>query len=76
MAESRLDRKFIGNLTVEHGVYLLVFVLAIVLRTYTLGVRPYHHDESIHAFYSWKITDAGVDDYRYDPVYHGPVLYY
>ena len=76
MAESNLDRKFIGNLTVEQTLYLLVFVVAILLRMYDLGVRPYHHDESIHAFYSWKITDAGLGDYRYDPVYHGPVLYY
>lgn len=76
MTESTLDRKFIGNLTVEQALYIAIFIVAIVLRTYALGVRPYHHDESIHAFYSWKVTDAGLGDYRYDPVYHGPVLYY
>jgi uncharacterized protein (TIGR03663 family) len=76
MAESPLDRKFIGNITVEKAIYIAVFIVAIVLRTYSLGPRPYHHDESIHAFYSWKVTDAGLGDYRYDPVYHGPVLYY
>ncbi len=76
MEKSALDRKFLGNLTVEQTLYVVIFVAAIFLRTYDLGVRPYHHDESIHAFFSWKIVQNGVGDYKYDPVYHGPVLYY
>lgn len=76
MAESVLDRKLIGRLTIERAVYLIAFVFAIVLSLYELGERPYHHDESIHAFYSWKISREGVGSYRYDPVYHGLVLYY
>jgi uncharacterized protein (TIGR03663 family) len=76
MTESVLDRKFAGRYTVEQCLYVAVFVIAIALRLYDLGPRPYHHDESIHAFFSWKIVDQGVKDYNYDPVYHGPVLYY
>ena len=75
MTESALDRKF-GRLTAEQCLYLAIFAIALFLRLYHLGVRPYHHDESIHAFFSWKITQQGVGDYQYDPVYHGPVLYY
>ncbi len=75
MAESILDRKLAGRLRVEHAIYLAVGSAAAVLFTYRLGVRPYHHDESIHAFFSWKIVHDGVSSYRYDPVYHGPVLY-
>ena len=76
MAESVLDRKILGRLSLEQTLYVLVFALAVLLRAYDLGARPYHHDESIHAFFSWKITQEGVQDYRYDPVYHGPLLYY
>ena len=76
MEESALDRKTIGGLTVEQIVYIVVFLLAVFLRTYELGLRPYHHDESIHAFFSWKILENGLGDYKYDPVYHGPLLYY
>ena len=76
MAESVLDRKFAGNLTVEKTIYLVVFLAALLLRTIDLGQRPYHHDESIHAYFSWKILDDGFGSYRYDPVYHGPLLYY
>lgn len=75
-SESTLDRKLIGNLSLERCIYLLVFAVAVFTRLYIAGERPYHHDESIHAFFSWKITQDGVGEYQYDPVYHGPALYY
>jgi len=73
---SALDRKWIGDLTVEKWIFLVLFAIGIFLRFYHLGVRPYHHDESIHAVFSWKIINEGLKSYSYDPVYHGPVLYY
>ncbi len=74
--QSALDRKTIGGLTVEQALYILFVLVAVFLRTYELGLRPYHHDESIHAFFSWKVLQNGVSDYKYDPVYHGPTLYF
>lgn len=71
-----LDRKVVGELTVEKLAYLVLFVVAVVSRFWEAGVRPLHHDESIHAVFSWKIVTEGVGSYRYDPVYHGPLLYY
>jgi uncharacterized protein (TIGR03663 family) len=73
---SGLDRKIVGKYTLEQVLYVAIILLAIFLRTYHLGVRPYHHDESIHAFFSWKIVQNGPIEYRYDPVYHGPLLYF
>ncbi|MEO8603854.1 MAG: flippase activity-associated protein Agl23 [bacterium] len=74
--QSALDRPLIGGLTREQVIYIVIGLVAIFLRTYDLGVRPYHHDESIHAFFSWKILQNGFGEYRYDPVYHGPTLYF
>ena len=71
-----LDRQVIGTLTLEKCVYIAVFAVALLTRLYDLGPRPFHHDESIHAFFSWKVVDEGVGSYQYDPVYHGPLLYY
>ncbi|UUX93502.1 flippase activity-associated protein Agl23 [Methanoplanus endosymbiosus] len=34
----------------------------------------FHHDEAIHAWFSWTLLTTG--EYVYDPVYHGPFLYY
>lgn len=75
-AASALDRVWLGGLTVEKWIFLVVFLIGVVLRLYDLGVRPYHHDESIHAVFSWKILKDGLNSYSYDPVYHGPVLYF
>ncbi len=71
-----LDRPVLGRLRLEHVLYLSLLLLAAALRLAWLGHRPLHHDESIHAYYSWRILTVGPSDYRYDPVYHGPALYY
>jgi uncharacterized protein (TIGR03663 family) len=48
---------------------LLLFGAA--LRLLLLGQGVYSHDEAIHADFALKFLN-----YRYDPVYHGPVLYH
>ena len=52
---------------------VLLFV-AIFTRFFHLGDRPLHHDESIHAHQSYSLMKDG--NWRYDPAYHGPFLYY
>src|SRR6185295_2765256 len=71
-----LDRPTLGRLRLEPLLHISILLVALVLRLVWLGARPLHHDESIHAYYSWRILTVGPDDYRYDPVYHGPALYY
>lgn len=75
MAESALDRK-LGRYTLEQVAHAVLLAIALFLRLFLLEQKPQHHDESIHAFFSWKITEDGIAHYQYDPVYHGPVLYY
>ncbi|MEO8430932.1 MAG: flippase activity-associated protein Agl23 [Acidobacteriota bacterium] len=53
------------------GLFLLA---AVATRFIDLGGRPLHHDESIHAFQSYTLSKEG--NWRYDPAYHGPFLYY
>jgi len=71
-----LDRRVFGNVTVEKLAYIVLILVIAASRLYDAGIRPLHHDESIHAVFSWKIVTEGIVSYRYDPVYHGPVLYY
>ena len=71
-----LDRPVLGQFRLEHVLYAVLLLVAAVLRLAWLGHRPLHHDESIHAYYAWRILTVGPSDYRYDPVYHGPALYY
>jgi uncharacterized protein (TIGR03663 family) len=55
---------------------LLAFLAAaaVLTRFWALGDRPLHHDESIHAYQSYSLSKGG--DWKYDPAYHGPFLYY
>ncbi|MGH7896669.1 MAG: flippase activity-associated protein Agl23, partial [Candidatus Binatia bacterium] len=76
LSEQQLDRPLNGRFRVEHAIYGGLLLTACILRMVWLGARPLHHDESIHAYYSWRILTVGPSDYRYDPVYHGPALYY
>lgn len=54
----------------------LATLLAVFLRTYNLDERPPHHDESIHALYSFYGHYDPVNlAYKYDPMLHGPLMY-
>jgi uncharacterized protein (TIGR03663 family) len=58
----------------EKRAWMALLLLAALLRIVALGARPYHHDESIHAWASNRLAYEG--EYVYDPVYHGPVQYF
>ncbi len=50
--------------------YPVLVVAALVARLWDLGSRAMHHDESLHALYSYNL--AVGDGYRHDPMMHGP----
>lgn len=56
------------------GLFLLIFLATIALRFYSLDVKLFHHDEAIHAWFAYRLLTEGT--YSYDPMYHGPFLYY
>ncbi|MEZ5417288.1 MAG: TIGR03663 family protein [Vicinamibacterales bacterium] len=58
----------------ERMAWLALLVLALALRLWDLGARAMTHDESLHAYFSFRLMADGV--YQHDPVYHGPLLYH
>ena len=54
--------------------WLALLALSLGLHLFDLGGRSYHHDEAIHAHAAYNLANNGI--YRYDPTYHGPLLYY
>lgn len=64
---------FLRRIRFEH-LFVLIFIIALVLRFLFLDLKLFHHDEAIHAWFSFKLLMEGT--YIYDPVYHGPLLYY
>ena len=51
-----------------------LIAFALVLRLVALGARPPHHDEAIHCDFAYNLITQGT--YRYDPTYHGPLIYF
>jgi uncharacterized protein (TIGR03663 family) len=54
--------------------WIAIILVAIMLRFSDLGTKPLHHDESMHAFYGWKLFKG--DGYTYNPMMHGPFHYH
>jgi uncharacterized protein (TIGR03663 family) len=58
----------------ELAAYALLVLAALALRLFDLGDRPFHHDESQDAYFSWVFFTTG--DYEYNPLLHGPLRFY
>ena len=58
----------------ELAAYALLTAAALTVRLIDLGDRPFHHDESQDAYFSWILSTEG--DYQYDPLLHGPLRFY
>ncbi|MGQ9548268.1 MAG: flippase activity-associated protein Agl23 [Roseiflexus sp.] len=63
-----------ATLTLEQAGYLVIFLLALISRLWGLGDRALHHDETLHAFFSWLVFRG--EGYVHDPLLHGPFLYF
>jgi uncharacterized protein (TIGR03663 family) len=57
----------------EYLPFIGLMLLGLVLRFWGLGDKAFHHDESLHAFYSWRLFDG--QGYVHDPMMHGPLLF-
>ncbi|HKP53407.1 MAG TPA: flippase activity-associated protein Agl23 [Chloroflexia bacterium] len=75
-----LDRAIeLTRLNWETIAFVGLMLVALFTRLWDLAPRAMHHDESIHAYFSNWFLKSG--DYTsgaggYDPVYHGPFLYF
>ena len=67
------DRPAGFALTLEHAAYAVLFVLALIVHLWGLGDRALHHDETLHAYFSWLLFKG--DGLLHDPLLHGPFLY-
>src|SRR5947209_7994239 len=57
----------------ERAAYLALVGVGLLLRLWDLGTRAVHHDESLHAYYSWNLFVG--HGYAYDPLMHGPLQF-
>ena len=52
----------------------MILILSLVLRLWDLGGQALHHDESLHAVYSWYLYDGR--GYLHNPLMHGPFQFF
>src|SRR5579884_2409708 len=57
----------------ELAAYCAIVLAGFLIRIWDVGARAMHHDESLHAYYSWQLY-AG-HGYSYDPLMHGPLQF-
>ncbi len=55
-------------------IFVLIFLLGLMVRIILPEIKLLHHDEAIHAWFTYDLITKGT--YLYDPMYHGPLLYY
>jgi uncharacterized protein (TIGR03663 family) len=67
-------RPWIRKFLTFRNLFLIIFLLGLFLRLYSLDLKLLHHDEAVHAWFSYKLMTEGA--YTYDPMYHGPLLYF
>ena len=56
------------------SIFVGLGLLAILTRILFLQDKPFHHDESLHAYYSNRVAQGFP--HEYSALLHGPVLYY
>src|SRR5436189_175717 len=54
--------------------FALLTSVAFIMRMWDLGSRAMHHDESLHALFSWYLYVGR--GYVHDPMMHGPFLFH
>ena len=57
----------------EIGAHVALVAVAAVMRLWDLGSRAMHHDESLHAYFSWQLATG--KGFQHDPLMHGPLQF-
>ncbi len=55
-------------------IFIIVILVALVSRFYDLESRAMSHDESLHTYYSWLLTENG--NYSHNAMMHGPFQFH
>ena len=72
---SAVERATSISISLETFLWLLLILAAALTRFWDLGYRALHHDESLHAYYSWVFAE-GTQPYVHHPLMHGPFLFH
>jgi predicted membrane-bound mannosyltransferase len=72
--QAQSQRPATPSITLECALYGVILIAAVLTRFWDLGSRALHHDESLHAYFSWLLATG--QGYVHDPLMHGPFLFH
>ena len=62
------------KLDYEKIAWIAMFLLAVTVRLYELGARVISHDESLHTYYAWELSQGR--GFEHTPLMHGPFQFH
>ncbi len=62
------------KLDYEKVVWIILLFFAATLRLYDLGARVISHDESLHTYYAWELSQGR--GFEHTPLMHGPLQFH
>ncbi len=68
------NNPFFQRLLQPEFLLICILLVTVILRFAFLDLKLYHHDEAVHAWFAYRLLTEGT--YIYDPVFHGPFLFY
>ncbi len=68
------DTHFYHRLLKPESLFICILLATLILRFAFLDLKLYHHDEAVHAWFAYQLLTKGT--YVYNPVFHGPFLFY
>ena len=68
-----VGRSFVNYRRPQFVIGAGIVLLAAVLRLWDLDTRAFHHDESLHTYYSWILSEQG--NYQHNPLMHGTLQF-
>lgn len=66
----RSFKQFVAERPWYAAAYAVLVIAAGAMRLWELGARAIHHDESLHAYYAWKLYSG--NELEHNPMMHGP----
>ena len=71
---SRAKSRISFTVDLEKAAWVSVLVLAVFTRFHVLGERVISHDESLHTYYSWELSEGR--GFQHTPLMHGPFQFH
>ena len=62
------------KLDYEKVIWAVLLLFAATLRLYDLGARVISHDESLHTYYAWELSQGR--GFEHTPLMHGPLQFH